>query len=357
MKASGGALNDPPPNTWDEGYRGDIHACVLLAQDDVGELDRTARQVLAEVRRFAHVVAGERGQAMRNDDCETVEHFGYLDGRSQPLFTVEDVQNERGLESGPAAFDPAAPLRLVLVPDPNGTLGVSFGSYLVFRKLEQNVKGFKQAEQALAATLGLTGAAAERAGAAVVGRFEDGTPLVLQQTDGLTHPVPNNFDYANDPNGQRCPFQAHIRKMNPRGGTTTLGATLESERDHRIARRGITYGERCHEPKDDPPIDALPEKDVGLLFMCFQSDIAAQFEFLQQSWANTEGFLRPGTGVDPAIGQGSTPAPQQWPASWGGGTTTPFLFHGFVTLKGGEYFFAPSLTFLRNLAPGGRKPT
>lgn len=348
MQASGAALNDPAVATWDEGFQKPIDLCVLLADDDVGNLSRTGQTIVAAVRKFANVVTGIRGDAIRNDDCESIEHFGYLDGRSQPLFTTEDVQHEKAKEPGPLLFDPAAPLRLVLVPDPLGKADVSFGSYLVFRKLEQNVKGFKQAEQALATALGLTGAARELAGAMAVGRFEDGTPVVLQNTDGLTTPVPNNFDYGADPNGLKCPFQGHIRKMNPRGGTQSLGATLEQERDHRIARRGITYGERCHQPKDDPPMEILPEKDVGLLFMCFQSDIANQFEFMQQSWANNPGFLKGGTGVDPVIGQGPS-NPQPWPNPWGGPGTKPFLFQDFVTLKGGEYFFAPSMAALKKI--------
>lgn len=57
----------------------------------------------------------------------------------------------------------------------------------------------------------------ELAGALLVGRFEDGTPVTFQGADGLDDPVPNNFDYRGDMAGARCPFFAHIRKTNPRG--------------------------------------------------------------------------------------------------------------------------------------------
>lgn len=352
MKASGAVLDDSASADWEEGYRGEIHASVLLAHDDESELNREARRILQEVRQFADVVAGERGKAMRNKNCETVEHFGYVDGRSQPLFLKEDIDKEREKEPGTVLYDPSAPVDLVLVPDPNGDGNLSFGSYFVFRKLEQDVLGFKKAEEQLADELGLKGPDEELAGAMVVGRFEDGTPVVLQKTDGQTDPVPNNFNYKADPSGLRCPFHAHIRKVNPRGDTTRLGELEERERRHRIARRGITYGERCKEPKDNPAMEDLPSKDVGLLFMCFQSNIENQFEFIQKQWANNEDFLLRKTGIDPVIGQhqkNQNPMEQSWPAVWGRSVKRPFSFHGFVTLKGGEYFFAPSLSALKKI--------
>jgi Dyp-type peroxidase family len=338
-------LADPEVATWDEGYRDEVHAAVLLAEDDVSELESAFRGVVAETRGFADVVAGESGNVLRNEDCAAIEHFGYVDGRSQPLLVLEDVQ----AEGKPTSFDASAPAGLVLVADPNGVPGVSFGSYLVFRKLEQNVRGFKAAEQSLADALGLVGDDRERAGASAVGRFEDGTPIVLQPNDGLRDPVPNDFGFDSDAAGLKCPLQAHIRKMNPRGGTISLGATPEQERGHRIARRGITYGERCTHPREGLSAADLPERDVGLLFMCFQADVGNQFEFMQARWANASGFPSAGTGVDPVIGQGDASV-HSWPAVWGMPQTRKFAFEGFVTMKGGEYFFAPSMSFLRNLS-------
>ena len=58
-------------------------------------------------------------------------------------------------------------------------------------------------------------------------------------------------------------------------------------------------------------------------------------------------------GIDPVIGQpgGNGVGQQKWPAQWDDPREKhkPFDFHGFVTLKGGEYFFAPSIYFLRNI--------
>ena len=162
----------------------------------------------------------------------------------------------------------------MLVKDPNSGRGSQrYGSYFVFRKLEQNVKGFKDAETQLAEVLKLEGEEAERAGALVVGRFEDGTPVTLQKDEGMHNPVFNNFNYQNDTKGSKCPFQGHIRKVNPRNASTK--SRIE-ERGHRIARRGITYGKRRKDLTD------RPMGNVGLLFMCFQADIAKQFEHLQK---------------------------------------------------------------------------
>lgn len=62
-------------------------------------------------------------------------------------------------------------------------------------------------------------------------------------------------------------------------------------------------------------------------------------------------MARPGTGIDPVIGQstnGSIPD-LKFPTRWGQPGNMPFSFHSVVTLKGGEYFFAPSITFLKGL--------
>ena len=96
----------------------------------------------------------------------------------------------------------------------------------------------------------------------------------------------------------------------------------------------------------------MPREGVGLLFMCYQRDIKNQFESLQFLQANNTNFFQDNTGVDPVIGRmGWEPPPQKWPPEWDTprAEQQPFSFGGFVTLKGGEYFFAPSMSFLKNL--------
>jgi deferrochelatase/peroxidase EfeB len=109
------------------------------------------------------------------------------------------------------------------------------GSVFCNLLLEQNVAAFKALKDALAKRLEAVGGQPfdELAGALVMGRHEDGTPVTVQAADGLNRPITNNFNYDDDP-GVRCPFHAHIRKANPR---------TEETREHRIARRGITYGQ------------------------------------------------------------------------------------------------------------------
>jgi Dyp-type peroxidase family len=359
MKAAQHRLNDPPQEDWEKAYQHEIHAMVLLADDDTPHLRQRLRRRADELRtaveKFAESCLVEFGKVMWNRQNYPqeypVEHFGFVDGRSQPLFFQRDIERESVERDGTDVWDPGAGPDLVLVPDPygqekDGAGNVVYqhsGSYLVFRKLEQYVRAFKEHEWQLAQALGLPEADVKRAGALVMGRFEDGTPIVLKSTPGRSSPVPNNFTYETDPYGRKCPLQAHIRKVNPR-----------QEGVPRIVRRGITYGEREKEPQDNPSLEELPVQGVGLLFMCYQRDIAQQFEILQYLYANDpRGPGKQEAGTDPIIGHpGSNGVGQlKWPARWNDPREQHkrFDFHSFVTLKGGEYFFAPSIYFLRHL--------
>jgi Dyp-type peroxidase family len=349
MKAAQHRLNDLPKEAWEEGYRNDIHAMVLLADDDELHLQQEADKLCNDVkaRTESEICMVEYGRVMWNRQNYPqeypVEHFGYVDSRSQPLFFQSEIERESLERDGTNVWDPGAGPNLVLVQDPYGRNGCDSGSYLVFRKLEQHVRAFKEYEQQFAQALGLTGEDVKRAGALVMGRFEDGTPVVLKGTQGQSDPVPNNFTYDADPEGRKCPLQAHIRKVNPRQKDGPC-----------IVRRGITYGKREKEPQDNPSLEELPLGGVGLLFMCYQKSIVQQFEVLQYLYANDPRF--PGErepGIDPIIGQpgGNGVGQLKWPARWNDPREQhkPFDFHSFVTLKGGEYFFAPSIHFLKNI--------
>jgi deferrochelatase/peroxidase EfeB len=188
------------------------------------------------------------------------------------------------------------------------------------------------------------GASSALAGAMVIGRFPNGTPVALHKQP--EREVENDFLYSrSDRKGNRCPFSAHIRKTNPRGGS---GASLAAERTHRIARRGITYGDPT---PPDGDLSTLPKTGVGLLFQCCQADLANQFEHLQHQWASNAQFPKPKTGKDPVIGQLANRAVGRlhFPETWGKSGRAPFSFQSFVSMKGGEYFFAPSIPFLRSL--------
>jgi Dyp-type peroxidase family len=335
MKARSNVLNDTPEN-WDDNFKNNkIHAMLLLADEDTTRLKGEFDSVKDSLEAIGiNILFEEHGDQQRNDRGHGVEHFGYVDGRSQPLLLTEDIASEKNMTDGVSMWDPSFPISQVLATKGDSLLG----SYFVFRKLEQNVFAFKRKEQDLSFVLELTDEDRELAGAMVVGRFEDGTPVVLRKKAGIGgDAVPNNFNYDDDKQGLKCPFHSHIRKTNPRE---------ESKRAPIMARRGITYGER-----EEGMVDR-PEKKVGLLFMSYQASLENQFEFTQQSWANSPNFPSQRAGIDPVIGQGTNPPnSQQMPPKWGNPEPDKKAteFKDFVTMKGGEYFFAPSITTLKNL--------
>lgn len=80
-----------------------------------------------------------------------------------------------------------------------------------------------------------------------------------------------------DPNSQeKCPFASHVRKMNPRGD---FSDPVTGINPHRVLRRGIQYGPEVNaEEKKKNKTD----KDRGLLFVCYQSNLSQGFQFLQK---------------------------------------------------------------------------
>jgi len=362
---------------WEAGFQNEIHALVLLAADRiVGPRTQEAKrkeqqqktELLVKVPALlalkvenikeelqqnlapASVVHEEEGYVLRNADAEEIEHFGFRDGVSQPLFLKRDIDKERE-HSDFSNWDPRAPLNLVLFKDPLGKEKESYGSFLVFRKLEQNVKGWNNdVVNNLAKKLNVPD---ELARAYTMGRFQDGT-VVVQSSQEDNKYKGNNFNYSVDPQGSKCPFFAHARKVNPRGdtGNPSLVSTptrLEEEKMHRIARRAINYG---------PLPSEEPEKDAGLLFMCFQASLTNQFNFMQKAWAKEQNFVKRDVGTDVVIGvekrdDGGEAMEEtyNWPTQWGAAGKTEATFDHWVTMKGGEFFFAPSMSFLKSLAP------
>lgn len=350
-------LNDPAPSTWDPGLADDIHIMILIADSDSDKVSVLTKSILDDILDNGNeskdplgtILTIEYGNAIRNVNGDGLEHFGYVDGISQPLFLKGDVDtyNQNLVPTyQPAAnkVDVAAELGLVITNDPfiTDTTQDAFGSYFVFRKLEQKVRDFKEHEKQLASTLGLQGEDKERAGAMIIGRFEDGTPITLNPEAGIYQSgIANNFDYANDAQGAKCPFHGHIRKANPRH----IGDNV-----HVMARRGIPFGQRGTNTDIDPDFAQMPTGGVGLLFMSFQHSLANQFEFIQKKWVNDVNFPSTGTGKDPLIGETNPPSSSstgKFAKKWGDATTlTSSAFPDFVTMKGGEYFFAPSIAYL-----------
>jgi Dyp-type peroxidase family len=361
MKAAAPGLGDALVATWEAPFQGPIDGMILVASEN-DTLLRLKRDAVANLllEGGGSIVKEQAGRALFNEANNSIEHFGYVDGRSQPLLLVEDNDIE-ARDAGIAEWDPQGSLDVALVPDPGSADGISFGSYFIFRKLEQDVRGFQRKEEVLADALGFTGEARELAGALVVGRFEDGTPVTMSDEAKKKNP-PNDFNYNADP-GARCPFHAHIRKANPRG--TGGFESAANERKHLMVRRGIPYEDvpRLVHPSDLPSSETLadfdakvgpllPTGDVGLLFMAYNHELALQFEFTQKSWVNNPAFPAGGAPpkLDPIIGQGPVGA-QHWLKKWDDPAVgaAALSFQGFVKMRGGEYFFAPSLNFLRSL--------
>lgn len=192
----------------------------------------------------------------------------------------------------------------------------------------------------------------DRVYAMVVGRYRDGRPLIDPEAGRQA----DDFDFASDPDGQICPFHAHVRRMNPRGQRVRLPSETEepnaaeaSEFDewrHLIARRGMPYQ---HGYSDD-------SVRSGLYFISFQSALA-EFERLLAD-ADDDGYVQTGyderkwaaapVGIDPIIGGHPAPANQSWPRPDTGAATQYRLTH-YVALRGGGYFYAPSIQFIENI--------
>ena len=350
-------INDPPVATWEPGYREGVHAMVLLADDDRARLDALESTLVADVAALGMRSFVERGDKLLYNfgpprGVLEIEHFGHQDGVSNPRMVVADIEEERAAR-GAQHWDPQAALDLVFVDEPGSG---AHGSYMVFRKLEQNVRAFHEAKTGLARLLAID---VDGAATLMVGRHRDGTP-VMPTTTLDPRADPNDFTYADDrPQdgvpARMCPFHAHIRRTNPRGDVPHyIGAPEAFERSMRIARRGITYGERPYLYNPDPSV--LPSAGVGLLFMSFQANLR-QFAIQQSgSDSDTFPFVSQGafSGLETVIGQAADAAnvrPQVFPYQDANGPAAvrEMRMINFVKMMGGEYFFAPSLTFLRSL--------
>ena len=300
------------------------------------------------------------------------EHFGFADGIGQPVIEgsgrlerqlkrtghateikagefILGYVNEYGLPSDSPAVDLARDPRRILPANASGggDLGRN-GTYLVFRQMAQNVADFWQFLEE--STRGLDGKsnpeARERLAAKFVGRHRSGAPLVMApDVDRPELGNNNNFGYAqSDPHGFACPFGAHTRRANPRD---SIGddpkEALARARRHRLLRRGRSYGPRAADPRSND------QEERGLHFICLNSDIERQFEFVQQTWINNPVFDGLDGEVDPLVGD-----PKK-SKGWMTIQKDPVRervhnLRRFVTLKGGAYFFLPGIRALRYLS-------
>lgn len=352
MKQRSDLLSDNP-NDWENEFQNQIDILIIVGNSDEATAINRTDNLISQLNTNFDIIKVQKGQVLKNENGVGIEHFGYADGISQPIFFENEV-NEQNHHS---FWKDEAKLKLALVKDKGGKFQDSFGSYLVFRKLEQNVKAFKAVEKNLPKVKhvnnnGLVKINEELAGAMIVGRFEDGTEVVNSSVKkDIKNPLElkNDFDYSFDKNASKCPFHSHIRITNPRAdiGNTGIDSFVKKKR---IVRRGIPFNEIGR-----IGTEGEPENGVGLLFMCYQSDIEAQFEFIQHEWVNLGNFAGRIVGQDGLIGQGQNDFQKQLPEQWDvNGNLNNCDFSnpksGFVTMKGGEYFYTPSISFLKSLS-------
>lgn len=336
------SLNDLKSDKWELGYTKKIDGKILIADDNKDRLSNSSRKLIERLNEFSTILKIEYGDVIRNANGDGLEHFGYVDGISQPLFLEEDLENyisKHDTSKNYLEFDPSASIDTVLINDPLVHDKNAFGSYFVYRKLEQNVRDFKRAEEKVAKKLNAKNP--EISGAYLVGRFEDGTPVTLSNEEGLINSGSfNDFNYSNDSKGSKCPFHAHIRATNDR---------THSHKEHIMARRGITYGHRNTPMNIEQIHEQFPSKDVGLLFMSYQSSIENQFEYIQKLANDTK---NKGKHIDPIIGQDGDKNKSigDLPSEYNNENSMKTIeFNSYIKLKGGDYFYTPSITFLNKI--------
>ncbi|THU94011.1 Dyp-type peroxidase [Dendrothele bispora CBS 962.96] len=359
-------LGDDGTGNWVPGFKGTkIHGVFLLAANDVQDIDSelaNIQQILGDSINEIYRLSG----AARPGNEQGHEHFGYLDGVSNPAV--------QGFDDGTRPQpDPIAAGKIIVGADgdtsnrPDWATG---GSFLVFRQLQQKVPEFnKFVEDHALDVPGLSPKEnVDLFGARLIGRWKSGAPIDLAPLRddpdlGMNRTRNNNFTYAHPEipgfdvlsNQTRCPFSAHIRKTRPRA---TLGAETGPANDHHIIRAGIPYGPEVTDAEAASNKSSTdPSLERGLAFVAYQANITSGFKFIQQSWVDNEQFpsIVPNitantTGVDPIIGRDATKrtdAPRVITGTDPLNTNRSFTLDSeFVISRGGEYFFSPPISAL-----------
>jgi Dyp-type peroxidase family len=269
-------------------------------------------------------------QSMRRatlDPISSKNHFGFADGLSQPAVEPEIPEAPRDRVALGEILWGYPNDRHDGPPEPSDYF--HDGSFLVVRKMAMDVAGFDRFVEEQAARIPTL--SREDLLAKMMGRTRSGAPLLPGTTTQS-----NDFDYENDREGLHCPFQAHIRRANPR--TTAHGRPTP-----RILRRGLSYG---------PTYAANPFAERGIFFMAYNASLAEQFEVIQR-WINGGNA----TGVascqsDPMMGVGQHEDSRTFRFHHGGKLYRVDVPVPFVKLEWGLYLFSPSRDGMRTIAAG-----
>ena len=309
----------------------------------------------------------------KSERARAYEHFGFVDGVSQPIVRGTSRANRGAAPMHVIApgeflfgyrdehgFYPASPSveaaqdrtgilsqvrrnrQVPGQPPPPRDFGRN-GSFMVVRQFEQHVELFDDyCRKAAAQAAGETGDATispRWVAAKMLGRWQDGSSLVRNPNGRPGRGADNDFALgAEDPQGHACPLGSHIRRSNPRD---SLGEDRETQirigKRHRILRVGRTYEKK----------EKGGKTEKGLLFICLNADIERQYEFIQQTWVSSSSFQGLVGEKDPTIGARGGGGRFSIP-SWEKVTVLKDMPQ-FVSTKGGGYFFMPSRSALRYL--------
>jgi Dyp-type peroxidase family len=345
MAAQAGRLLDAGENDpahWDAPFgAGLVHLGVSVFSDSEPAWHRTMEMARRQYEGFAGVtVLIEQDFGAQPGDLNPL---GYKDSIGQPAIDGCGVDALPG--QGPAIkageFILGYPGETgVPLPMPRPDVLGRNGTYAGLRKYQSRVGTFNRFLREHARTE----EERELLAAKLVGRWRSGAPLTLgpdRDDPGLgADPRRNNdFSYAADPHGRLVPFGCHMRRMNPRDTEMAIFADVNV---HRIIRRSTTYGAPYDPGALTPQDDETPR---GLYFIFLSAKAMATLEFLQREWINDGNFMNLGTERDPTIGLQPDGATFTIPHD-----PVRRRVHGigtFNVLRGGEYFFLPSLSALR----------
>jgi len=339
-----GDIGESAPDHWEEPLgTADVHVAIAILSSDTEQLqaaDEKARRALTELPGV---------ELIWRQDCYQLAtgrtSFGFKDGIGQP--SVEGSgrpptnPHERPLKAGEIVLGyPDETGELPPMPTPD-VLGRN-GTYVVFRKLHTKVPAYRAYLRTRAASRDEE----NLLGAKMVGRWQSGAPLALSpdQDDPELGGDPlrnNDFLFADDPRGFKCPVGAHARRANPRDAFDQDGSV--DVRLHRMIRRGTSYGPML--PDGVVEDDGI---DRGIVFVFAGAHIKRQFEFVKTQWLNDGIFIGAPHESDPLVGphdESSSFTIPQRPIRRRLQNLPPF-----VVTRGGEYCFAPSLRALRWLA-------
>lgn len=295
-----------------------IHGVICIAGDNVDKVLIKADELQADTLFRKAVVDSKREYAYKGIDPAiegaNLDPLGYADGLSQVQDSRQEKNNDFVLIED--AFDP--------------DMRPSFGSYLVYRKIEVDRTFFQELIEETASAMGVSD---EQAKALYMGRFPNGTSLMLEQSPTVydyKSDIGNKFDYSKDPKGDLCPLRAHVRVVNPRN----------KPEDVKILRRSMLY---VDDLKKLDSREAL--KSDGMLFLSYQNSIDNDFMPILFRMSN-EGdslFYRNMGELDTA----------DFPNPFNQGVGLKTVRTGgrhLTKFKGGECLYVPSPDFLKNLS-------